>query len=82
MKKENPINYRLKLQSVKIIDTLYLKNDFTNYKSAVLHFYNLSRKKHQNTGFKMVEFPKFYNSLYVFRSKNKLVKLSNSNYNN
>jgi len=77
MNKENPINYRLKLQSVKIIDTLYLQKDFTNYKSAVEYFYNQTRKKHQQTGFRMVEFQKFYTSIRVFRSINNIDKINN-----
>jgi len=70
MNKENPINYRLKIQSIEIIDTLYFQNDFTNYKSAVEYFYKLARKKHQKTGFKMIEIRKFYWSVQKFRSKN------------
>lgn len=77
MKKENPINYSLKLQSVKIIDALYFHSDLTSYKAAAQKFYNLSRQKHQKTGFKMVEFNKFYLSLRVFRSKNNIVNISN-----
>jgi hypothetical protein len=68
MRKEDPIKYNLKLQTIEIIKRIFLSEN-TTFKSAIKKVYNIAKKKHINTGFKMLSFDSFYNSVYVFMYK-------------
>lgn len=62
MRKENPVIYNLRVTTIQVIENLYCSGRFNTYKAACEYFFNIAKKKNQQTGFDLADFNRFYNN--------------------
>ncbi len=69
----------LRITSIEVIILLKEKNNY-NYNTAIKIFYNICRRKHQKTGFKIKNYKSFYNMVMkeIKNFRNEETKIENS----
>lgn len=68
MRQENPELFSLRCVTLKAIEKLLQHHKAATIKEAAKIVFNTCRRKHQNPGFPVENFQKFYNSIRKFKS--------------